>query len=235
MRRLAIFVEGHTELLFIDRLISEIAEINCIAIQHRKIIGGGRSGKKPRTTVEIRVPSTHANHSHYLLIVDCGGDDLVAKRIREEHPDLTRSGYEKVIGIRDVFPKFTKAEIPKLRQGLRTGIRTSLAPVEFVLSIMEIEAWFLAEHNHFQLIDPAISVAAISQQLGFNPESDDASDRVTPTLDLVAAYGIGGMAYVKGDAQGTIDKLDYVYLYEVLRQRIPDLAALLRAVDDFLT
>ncbi len=40
MNKLAIFVEGYTELLFVDKLIRELAAHNAVLIQWRKIVGG---------------------------------------------------------------------------------------------------------------------------------------------------------------------------------------------------
>jgi hypothetical protein len=99
---------------------------------------------------------------------------------------------------------------------------------------MEIEAWFLAEHNHFSQVDPAITIDSIRSKLGFNPESEDMRDRPSPANDMVAAYRIAGKDYLKGSAEGTIEKLDYDYVYIVLRQRIPELAELLDTIDNFL-
>jgi hypothetical protein len=235
VRRLAIFVEGYTELLFINRIISEIAEKNRIAIEQRKIRGGGLRSGVPRTHIEIKAPTLQEGTSHYLLIVDCGGEHLVPQRIREEHENLSQKGYETIVGIRDVYPNFTKADIPKLRQGLKYGIKTSLAPVEFILSVMEIEAWFLAEHNHFPLIHPSITTDSIKQQFGFDLEMDELSDRENPAKDMIDAYSIGGKEYKKGGAVDTLDKLNYDYMYMVLRDRIPDLATLFNLIDEFLT
>lgn len=233
MRRLAIFVEGYTELIFIDRLIRELAEMNQIIIHQRQIRGGGKSGC-PRRYVEIQIPKPENDEFLYVLIVDCGGDRLVAQRVREEHEKLTKHGYEAIIGLRDVYPHFTKEDIPKLRAMMHYGVKTKLIPVHFFLAIMEIEAWFLAEHNHFPLVDPAITVNSIQANLGFNPASEDMSCRPTPAIDLDNAYKIGGKSYVKGDGQGTVDKLDYDHLYVTLRETIPDLRQMLCIFDNFL-
>ncbi|MBT2794483.1 hypothetical protein [Paraburkholderia strydomiana] len=227
-------MEGYTELLFIDRLIREIAAKKQLAVQHRKIRGGGRDGKVPKRYVELQVPTEMDGISHYVLIVDCGGEKLVAQRVREEHAALDAKGYEKIIGIRDVFPNFTKADVPSLRRAMQYAIKTKLAPVQFVLSVMEIEAWFLSEHLHFPHIDPAITVAAIHAALGFNPATDDMSDRQAPADDLIAAYELGGKTYTKGSAEGTIHALDYDHVYIGLRDRIPDLNDLMESIDTFL-
>jgi hypothetical protein len=88
------------------------------------------------------------------------------------------------------------SEIPKLELGLKTRIKTSLIPVEFILEIMEIEAWFLAETSHFPRIDAAITIPVISARLGFNPEAD-MSLRPNPCDDLDNCSRIGGKRYSK--------------------------------------
>jgi hypothetical protein len=153
----------------------------------------------------------------------------------EEHENLTRSGYSRIIGLRDVRPKFTYAEIPRLEMNLPKYIRTSLAPVTFILAIMEIEAWFLSEATHFQRIDPSITVAAIKATLGFDPENDDMGQRFTPAEDLNNCYRIGGKTYTKRQAQVTIHALDYTYMYVELQNKIRYLQRLIAEIDAFLT
>jgi hypothetical protein len=234
MRRLAIFVEGYTELLFVDRLIQEIAEKSKIAIHLRKIRGGGKKSGLSKRIIELQTPEITSNQSLYFLIVDCGGEESVAQRIRDEHEPLTSRGYEKILGLRDVFPNFSHADIPKLKRLLRYGVKTNLAPVQFVLSVMELEAWFLAEHNHFLHIHTMLTAEMIRSNLGFNPATDDMTTRLAPAQDLVSAYNIAGKSYTKGEAKTTVDKLDYEHLYTVLRDRIPELRELLDAIDDFI-
>ncbi len=234
MRRLAIFVEGYTELLFVDRLIQEIAEKSNIFITHRKIRGGGRKSGIPKKIIELQTSISTPLQTLYFLIVDCGGEDLVAQRIHEEHESLTRNGYEKILGLRDVFPKFSHADIPRLKRTLRYGIKTSWIPVQFILSVMELEAWFLAEYNHFLHVDTTLTVSVIRSQLGFDPVTDDMASRLTPAIDLASAYNIAGKTYTKGDAKATVDKLDFEHLYATLRDRIPELRELLDAIDGFI-
>lgn len=232
MHKLAIFVEGYTELLFMDRLITEIGGENIVATEHRQIKGGGKKSKVPRMVTIIKTAKHDPDKRFYILLFDCGGDRQVAARINEEHKFLTRDGYTKIIGMRDVFPDYSHADIPKLEMRLKKYIKTSLIPVEFILSIMEMEAWFLAEFNHFQYIEPAITTSAIKHTLGFDPEHDDMSLRLTPTVDLDAAYMIGGKSYVKGQ-DATIDVLDFPYLYLELSNKIPYLKRLGNSIDEF--
>ena len=121
MRRIAIFVEGYTELVFLDKLIGEIAEAHQIAIHHRKIRGGGIGSGVAKHYIELQTPLINEEKSLYFLLIDCGGDQQVSQRIREEHSNLTKSGYEKIIGLRDVYPQFSHADIPKLRKVCTTS------------------------------------------------------------------------------------------------------------------
>ena len=231
MHKLAVFVEGYTELLFVDRLISEICGEN-IVTEHCEIIGGGKNKKIPRVARITKAAAADHDKRFFILIYDCRGDRQVAARIQQEHEPLTRAGFSKIIGIRDVFPDYLHADIPKLERLLKKYIKTSLIPVEFILPIMELEAWFLAEFNHFAKINSSITTAEIKSKLGFDPEHDDLSLRLTPTEDLNSAYMLGGKSYVKG-VDSTIKALDYPFLYVELTKKIPYLNRLGMSIDDF--
>ncbi len=230
MNKLAVFVEGFTEILFVEKLIEELAGQNKVLIEQIRIRGGSNA---PRTTRTIRAAKPNTGQRYYVLLFDCGGDETVKTRILEEHENLTQSGYSRIIGIRDVRPNFTYADIPKLERGLPTYIRTSLIPVTFILSVMEIEAWFLAEATHYPKIDPTISTAAIKTQLGFDPETDDMERRTHPTDDLNRCYALGGKSYQKG-TRTTVDALDYALVYMHLTDKFSYLKQLISLIDTFL-
>jgi hypothetical protein len=232
LKKLAIFVEGYTELLFVDALLNEMVVPHNILIEQRKIRGGGAAR---RTSALIKAASAASGQQYYVLLVDCGGDALVKNRIQEEHDGLSKKGYEKIIGIRDVRPQFRREDIPRLELGLRTHVKTSLIPVEFILGVMEVEAWFLAEFSHFERIDPAITVAAIGHSLGFDPENGDMSLREAPADDLNACYALAGKKYSKGDDEGAVKALDYGKVYLELPERIPYLQRFAASLDAFLT
>jgi len=231
MNKLAIFVEGYTEVVFIRKLIDEIAGQNRVTIEHKIIRGGSRT---PRTITTIKGAKPHPKQEYYVLLFDCGGDEQVKTRIIEEHAGLTKAGYSRIIGIRDVRPKFIYADIPKLEVILSKYIKTSLIPVTFILAIMEIEAWFLAETTHYPRVDPLITVAAIKTNLGFDPENDDMEQRLCPCNDLTECYAIGGKTYAKHQASVAVDALDYTLIYMELRNKVHYLDRLIFDIDMFL-
>ncbi len=231
MNKLAIFVEGYTEVVFLTKLIEEIAGKHQVRIEHREIRGGSQSR---RTMALVRAAGPDAGQNYFVLIVDCGGDKLVKTRIVEEHEHLTRAGYARIIGIRDVRPDFTPADVPRLEASLPRYIKTNLIPVEFILAIMEIEAWFLAETTHFARIDPALTLPALVAALGFNPATDDLEQRPAPADDLARCYALAAKAYQKR-AHDTVEALDYVLVYLELGKRFRYLERLIASLGSFLS
>jgi len=232
MNKIAVFVEGYTEVVFIEKLIYEMAGKKRVQIIHKEIRGGKTT---PRTLRRIKATKPDTGDEYYVLIFDCGNDKLVKTRIRQEHENLTKSGYSRLIGIRDVRPDFAYGDILKLETNLPLQIKTKLAPVTFILSIMEIEAWFLADVTHFPKIEPTITVATIKASLGFDPENDDMGQRLFPADDLNACYQIGSKTYQKGQAKVTVEALDYEFIYIELRKKINYLDKLISVIDTFLS
>lgn len=230
MHRLAVFVEGYTEMVFVEKLMEEIAGCNKVVIEKREVRGGRTT---PRSVRLISATKPLTGQQYYMLLMDCGGDNAVKTRIREEHANLTQAGYTHIVGLRDVRP-IVHADIPKLEASLPRYVNPTLAPVTFILAILELEAWFLAEWTHFPRIDAAITTAAIHARLGFDPEHDDMAQRLCPVEDLRACYALGGKAYVKGRAQVTVNALDYALLYTALRSKITYLDRLVTIIDAFL-
>lgn len=231
MLKLAIFVEGYTEILFVQRLLVELAGDNNVVIVQKKVRGGTAV---PRTVTSITATSATSGQKYYVLLMDCGGDRQVKTRITEEHQNLTNDGYIKVIGLRDVRPDFTFNDIPKLELGLRYGIKTALIPVEFVLSTMEMETWFLAEINHYQAIDNSLSIESINKLLSADLLNDDLSIRENPSDDLNNIYISVGKSYQKGTNQ-TVDALDISFMYLELTKKLTQLKKLTDNLDSFLS
>jgi hypothetical protein len=234
MRKLAVFVEGLTEQLFIDKFIAEIAGRHTLAIEHRKVTGGKGSSAR---WVRLWASSPDPQQNYFILIVDCSADNRVKSEIRDHYDSLVSSAYTAIIGIRDVFPDFAHADVPKVRSFLEYGMKTKPLHVVFALGVMEIETWFICEHTHFGRLDTQLTNARISGSLGFDPYSDDIQLRPTPAADLDSVYRLVGQRYSKNrrSLQRTVDLLDYGYLYLSVMHRIPDLKTLVRSIDAFLS
>jgi len=233
MKKFAVFVEGQTEQFFIEHLLDQVAGRKSIAIEKRQAYGGQTTKRKLKL---IQAAATNSDYKYYVQIVDCGSDNRVKSDVVENYEGLVRQGFEAIIAVRDVYPEFTHAEIPKLRNGLRYGVKTKPVEVTFILGVMEIETWFIGEATHFERMDASLTVPHIRTELGFDPSADDIQLRAHPAKDLHAIYCLAGLAYNKSrnNIQRTVNVLDYDRIYMELGSRIPDLGLLNEAIDQFL-
>ncbi len=230
MKKMAIFVEGYTEVVFVLKLILEIAG-DRVMIEHKELRGGARNARTMKT---LSITKLKTDQDYFVVIFDCGGDEQVKTRINDEYSSLVKAGHSRIVGIRDIRGKFTHNDIPKLESTLPKYLKTLPIQVQFILAIMETEAWFLAETSHFPKIDPHITVEAIKEVLGFDPENDDMEQRLTPSNDLNDCYGIGGKTYEKRHVQNTVEALDFARMYLELPLKFPYLKQLVDSINEFL-
>ncbi|WP_103668713.1 DUF4276 domain-containing protein [Pseudanabaena sp. BC1403] len=233
MKKMAIFVEGETELCFIHKLIREIANEKNLQIVLIKASGGARS---TRGYTVVADSGNAADKNFYIRIVNSGTDNRVSSDIRDSYEGLMNEGFSVIIGVRDVYPLLL-SDLPKLRTGLCYQLKTKPVSVDFVLGVMEIEAWFLAEHTHFPRIHPKLAASRIAAMHGFDPSVDDMQLRTHPALDLHNAYSLEGLAYKKtgSQIQRTVEALDYANMYLEHKAKFPDFAVFIRVIDQFFS
>jgi hypothetical protein len=83
-------------------------------------------------------------------------------------------------------------------------------------------------------VDATITVPAIIATCGFDPVNDDMRLRPTPAQDMSSCYAIGGKTYEKGNAQTTVEALDYAHVYVALVDKFPYLKKLCDIIAAFL-
>lgn len=231
MNKLAIFVEGHTEMLFVEKLLIEAARADQLEI-HVLCATGGSSCPFRISTIRSR---TSPEATHYIQIVNCTSDGNVKAYIKERYDTLVQANFQFIIGLRDVYPR-NSSEIGILRQNLAYQIRTAPIEVIFILGVMEIEAWFIAEHTHFNRLDSRLDTNAIVSVIGVNPAEADIQQLINPARDLHRIYQIAGLVYNKKQqtALRTIDRLDYTEIFCNLINRFPDLNRFISTLNRFL-
>lgn len=233
MKKIALFVEGQTEQLFVRKLIEELAGRHNLAIDIVRGLGGQ---KFPRSFTTIHA-STPAGARFYVLICDSTGENSVLTDIIDQYPTLVaQGGFEKILGIRDVYPQ-PLSRVPAIRQSIAPFIPQGKLRVEMVLAIAEIEAWFLAEETHFNRIDPALTSSAIESALGNPITSMDVEQIPWPSDTLRRIYQLVGLTYQKDHkrVQRTIDSLDFAQIYLNVTGRVSALQKLCSELDNFLS
>jgi hypothetical protein len=234
MNKMAMFFEGRTELEFASMLIQEIASHKAVTIETRRLKGAATRQRSSTLITTIQTDKSGRPSTHFFILFNCMGESAVKSRMLAEYPSLEKSGYTDIVCQRDVAPSIPHSDIERFEKGLRFRVPTKPISVTFVLSVMEIEAWFLAEHTHFPRIDPAITVPAIVAGLGFDPSTDDLQTRPSPAEDLNKCYGLGGTTYEKEQSQRTINAIDPVSTYFEVTKRFPHLATMCDVISRFL-
>jgi hypothetical protein len=233
MDKMAIFVEGQTEQCFTEQLLNEIAGRHNVHIDTIQAFGGSAHARSFRA---IEASRPHPQKNYYVLICDCSNDSRVLSDVRDEYSSLTAQGYREIVGIRDVYP-LSPSTIPTIRSDfIALTPQTPVQPL-LVLAVMEIEAWFLAEHTHFIRLHSGLTLAAVRTELGYDPSTHDVQLVPNPAADLRKGYNLVGLGYNKSRAhvQRTLNVLDFILYYMVLPVRIPDLKALVDCIDRFLS
>ncbi len=221
MRKIAIFVEGQTEMLFLDRLIQELASETGLAVEHAEASGGATRARQIKVLKRLTV---QPHHQYYVLIVNCSGDSKVKSDILERYHSLKEAGYSAIFGLRDVYGQFRYEDIPRLRRELHIGLPHGEIELELFLAIMEIEAWLIAEHTHFERVSPGLTLERIRQKMHFDPSRDDIEQRWHPAEDLDRIYQIVGVRYTKQrqNVERSLELLDYAFFISNVSRRFRD-------------
>ena len=232
-KKIACFVEGQTEQIFVERLFQEIAGYKKISIETFKF-----QGRKDNRRIQSLQQSIKKDAPFFVLLYNCDCDSQVLSDIRKEHDRLTNSGYEKIIGLRDLYPQplEKKQEIEKGIRGFLKPLQKIGVPIYVVLAVMEVEAWFLAEWNYLAKIDNRLTCDFILQKCGLDLRILDPEQRAHPSQDLDEIYRLVSRNYDKSEkaSQEIINNLDYELLYLHLVNSVKQLKRFIDEIDSFL-
>jgi hypothetical protein len=232
-KKIACFVEGQTELIFVEKLFQEIAGSKKISIETSKFQGG-----KANRIIQPLKSSTIKDAPFFVLLYDCGCDSHVVSDIGKQHESLTNKGYEKILGLRDLYPK-SLSEKGQLEGGIKGWLKLVQPkgiPIYITLAVMEIEAWFLAEWHYFDKLDSRLTPDFILQELGLDLRNIDVEQRPHPSQDLKDIYRLVSRKYEKNEkaSQEIINNLDYEFLYLHLVNSVTQLKRFIDEIDSFL-
>jgi len=229
MKRLAVFVEGQTELHFAQKLIEEIAGYGKIKFELKRLRAGAihdlRSIGPDNDIAQMNI-----------MIVDCGGDGSVKSAILERANLLASKGYSEIIGLLDLFPKPVE-NLEKYEQGLSTGLDDYGINIRIFVAVKEIEAWFLDEHTHFSKISEKLTPSEVERISGFHPENGRAEAEVNHPASLMKViYRAAGTDYRKREADTfrILSYLDFGEIYLSVREKSRSLSQFIDGVEGFM-
>jgi hypothetical protein len=233
MKKIAVFVEGQTEQIFASELLKNIFGHAKVDIEELQFTGKESS----RWIHTIRSVDVTASTEYLFRIYDChggGNKSTVKSDIIEQFPRLVKESFSFVVGIRDVYPL---PDLNKLKSMIYSGLPTgAILPVKIFLAVREIEAWFLAEENHYHFIDESLTVSKVNTIVGFDITTTSTETINHPSLTLKKVYQSVGKDYKKKkwEVEQTVYALEYDNLYMTVRKRNNSLNELLTCLDGLI-
>lgn len=233
MKKVAVFVEGQTEQVFADELVRNIFGHSKVDVEELQF--SGREGSRRIRT--IRSVNIISSTDYLFRIYDChgGGENSTVKSdIIEQFDQLKKESFSHIIGIRDVYPL---SDIKRLQTLMLKGLPSTLVlPVNIILAVHEIESWFLAEENHYPLIDESLTISRVNAIVGFDIAASSTETIDHPSLTLKKIYQSVGKDYKKKkwEVERTVYVLDYNNLYIAVRNRNNSLNELLTCLDGLI-
>ena len=95
MRRVAIFTEGQTELIFVREFLFRLVDPSKLSLECYELLAHNLS--------YVPFPYSSPSPEVHFLIIDAHGDKGVLSAIREREKKLIDSGFAKIIGLRDMY------------------------------------------------------------------------------------------------------------------------------------
>ena len=177
MKKVAVYVEGMTELVFVYYCIQAHYNSDWTAF-HLDYVSANPSDK-------INIPNNFGdeNAENYFLLYNCGSDESVIPTMKDRLNNHIKQGFTAVIGLQDIYGKryfdeyraqHHMIEWPKVNEMI-TDLESTVVQLDpsetmkICFSIMEIEAWMLAMPTLLYEAFPNRSFEEISQK---NPETE---------------------------------------------------------------
>jgi hypothetical protein len=157
MKKIAIFVEGQTELIVVREHLLRWFNYSDIEIECRTLFVDSKFHKVP-----YDVPSP--TPQYHFQIINVGSDSLVLSRILKREALMWHAGYDKIIGLRDMYSQEyrerssvidARVNADFINAHRQTIDAKAQKPAQIVVqfAIMETEAWFLGLTQIFEKLD----------------------------------------------------------------------------------
>lgn len=202
-RKVAVFVEGQTELVFVREFLvkwfgydSSMIGFDCYNLLRSEFY-------------DAAYTFGSLDSENYYMLVNVGNDCSVLSKIRDRMNHLDTLGYQLVIGLRDMYSaQYIKDAQARRIDDAVTQIHIDAAKeqiaqmeknekVDFHFAIMEVEAWLLGMHKFLQAIDEKLTPAFIMQNAGVNLSENPETSFFHPAAELAKIYGLIGKTYDK--------------------------------------
>ena len=226
MRKIAVFVEGQTELIFTRELLLKCYDYQGLALECYSLFNDADLNPE-----EYAFPNPTA--TIYYQILNIGNDQKVLSSIlkREKYLFSENQAFHKIVGLRDMYSKEYRATTTnhqistEINQKFIDAHQITIEErahqpdkIVFQFSIMELEAWFLGMPHLF--LHDNLTTTTVEGALAIDLEKIDPETTVFhPANTLHAILELGGGQYAKKKEEintimGRTTKEDFQALYE---------------------
>lgn len=220
MRKIAVFVEGQTEQILVREFLICMYQYTNVGIECYSL----RSDHLK--SVPYHYPDNdevfRRSQENFYMIIDAGSDNAVVSGISKRNERLYNEGFEKVIGLRDMFcdeyhkrtdNRKIKREVNEFFIAKQDEVKSYIPHSDIVFicfAIMEVEAWFLGLPTLFTKIDPCLTVDYIKKELKLDLSLDPESTHYHPAKEMGRIYRLVGKTYDKHvtDVTSIVNKID---------------------------
>jgi hypothetical protein len=201
MKKIAIFLEGQSELIFIRHFLPQVIGWEKISFKCFKLYSDDMQPE--------RYDYTNEKANVHFLIVNVRNDEKVLTAVKDREKWLIQKGYEKIIALRDMYSQeyyrrsngvIDKNVTKKFIDQANTTIKNMSDPskIKMHFAIMELEAWFLGMYGVFERVKPELNIAYIEGKLGFNLSViDPQTSFFKPADDMDRIFRLVGLRYQK--------------------------------------
>jgi Domain of unknown function (DUF4276) len=227
VKKIAFFVEGQTESIFIKELLFKYLDYQDVNIT--RLVAHGSD------FLEVEaVGSPPENTKYEILIMDCQGDKRVLTAIQEREKQLRKVGYSFIIGVRDLFNPDVNVSFDELSAELNEYLSSCVLPVKVFIAVMEIEAWFLCDANLFVTLDASLDANTVKAACGIDLAVADVESISHPAKLINDVMSHVGKRYRKRekDAYSIVTSLDMVELLLNGRSRSKSLASFAEHIEE---
>ena len=204
MTKIAIFVEGQTELIFIREYLLKMYDYQNVWIECYSLFVDSEF-------IPVEYPFINKTAQNYYQVINVGNDNAVLSRILKREQYMWNIGFEKIFGIRDMYSKGYREKVKdatisdsinlQFIESARNVIQERAKKpqnIYFHFAIMEVEAWILGMSKCFINLHEDLHFEYIYKQLGFNLAIIDPENTFFhPATIVEAIYGLVGKTYSK--------------------------------------
>ena len=214
MSKVAIFVEGQSELIFLRRFLPLVLGWEKISFRCFKLYGDN--------VIDARFDYLNEHAEVHFFILNVSGDEKVLSAVKEREKRFIQQGYEKIIGLRDMYSeKYCKRSPRRIDENVTIAFienthkeiakMSEPARIKMHFAIMELEAWFLGMYNIFERLNSALNINYIEENLEFNLSTIDPQTKFFKPADIVDnILELVGLRYKKSehDVESICSKID---------------------------